>query len=246
MYWLRKRLWSQNFLINRELISKLIRGSSISPADTVLDIGSGQGVITRELLKITSHVISIEKDPRFTDHPQNFLTYPLPVYPYKVFANIPFSITGDIMRKLLNAPNPPSDCYLIVQAEAANKFMVRSGPNTMAALLYYPWWEIQTVYKFKRSDFKPAPKVDSLLLHLIPRSKPFIPALQKNAYFDFVAHTFIYNPQAKFISASVWISRFKRIKHRHYGAYTRLLNQQNRLQKIHRTRTAPNWRKFRL
>ena len=242
MYWLRRRLFSQNFFSNRELIQKLIRDSSISASDTVLDIGSGSGIITQELLKITPHVIPIEKDPKLTSHPQDFLTYPLPTHPYKVFANIPFSITGDIVRKLLQSPAPPSDCYLIVQEEAANKFITNPKSNTMAALLYYPWWDIQIIHKFKRSDFQPAPKVDSVLLHIKPRPKPLMPELQKTAYYDFIAYNFVHYPQAKYISPSCWL-KFK-INPKSKGAYSKLLKEQRSLQKIHRTRTDKNWKKF--
>jgi 23S rRNA (adenine-N6)-dimethyltransferase len=244
MYWLRKRLWSQNFFSNRELIKKLIRGSSIKPTDTVLDIGSGRGHITRELLKITPNVITIEKDPKFTNHPQDFLSYPLPSHPYKVFANIPFSITADIIRKLLQASNPPSDCYLIVQSEAACKFITNST-NTMAAVLYHPWWNIQIVHRFRRFDFRPVPKVESVLLHIKPRLVPLIPPTQKNAYYDFIAYCFIHDPQAKFIAISQWIPKFK---HHHLnvsGTYTKLQKEQSRLQKIHRTRLDKNWKKIR-
>lgn len=243
MYWLRKRLLSQNFFSNRELISKLIRGSSISPSDTVLEIGSGSGIITQELLKITPRVIAIEKDPRFTSHPQDFLTTRLPARPYKVFANIPFSITGDIIRKLLQSSHPPSDCYLIVQSEAASKFII--GPvNTMAALLYYPWWDVSVGHKFNRSDFQPAPKVDAVLIHINPRLAPLVPVSKKTAYFDFIAYNFVHNPHAKFIPTSQWLSKFKHSRQNVSGTYTKLLREQSRLQKIHRTRTDKNWKKL--
>ena len=243
MYWLRRRLLSQNFFSNRELIQKLIRDSSISSSDTVLDIGSGRGAITQELLKVTKHVIAIEKDPRFTRHPQDFLTYRLPSLPYKVFANIPFSITGEIIRKLLNAVNPPSDCYLIIQAETAQKFIINPKANTMAALLYHPWWEIRIIHEFNRSDFKPIPKVNSVFLHITPRSKLLVPIQQKDIYRDFVAYSFVHNPQAKFIPASQWL-KFKN-NPKYNGAYFKLLNEQLCLQKIHRSRTDNNWKKFR-
>jgi 16S rRNA A1518/A1519 N6-dimethyltransferase RsmA/KsgA/DIM1 with predicted DNA glycosylase/AP lyase activity len=244
MSWLHKRLHSQNFLVSRELVSKLIRSSSISSTDTVLDIGSGRGIITRELLKITPNVIAIEKDPKLTSHPIDFLTYSLPTYPYKVFANIPFSITGEIIRKLLNHLTPPSDCYLIVQSEAAQKFIVNPQTNTMAALLYYPWWNIQITYKFSRSDFQPIPKVNSVLLHLSPRLRPLIPIHHKAVYYDFVAYCFVHNPGAKFIPPPEWLAKFKHNRQNIKGAYAKLLREQSCLQKIHRTRTDKNWRRF--
>ena len=226
MYWLRKRLLSQNFLINRQLVTKLVRSSSISPSDTVLEIGSGRGIITHELLKITPHVIAIEKDPRFTTHPQDFLTYPLPQTPYKVFANIPFSITGAIVRKLLQDANPPKDCYLIMQAEAAAKFLVHPKANTLAAILYYPFWDIKIIYRFARTDFSPIPAVDSVLVHFTPRSL----VANKSGYQDFIAYEFTHNKFAKFVPPTQWLKLFARhnpaLSH---GSFARLSRLQSLL-----------------
>lgn len=243
MYWLRKRLWSQNSFTNRELIEKLIRGSSIEKNDLVLDIGSGNGIISRELSKITPRVISIEKDPKLTDNPQDFLNYKLPTGPYKVFANIPFSITGDIVRKLLSAKNPPSDCYLVMQKEAADKYLI-NRTNTMAAMLYYPWWSFKVIYKFCRRDFSPPPKVDSVLLRITPRQVPLLNKAKQLAYWNFVAHHYVYNPKAKFVKASQWLMKFGRSKLNASGTCRRLLEQQNRLIKIHRTRTDKKWKMY--
>ncbi len=226
MYKVRQPHLSQNFLVNRELIKQLIRSSSISSSDTVLEIGSGRGIITRELLKITSHVIPIEKDPKLTKHPQDFLTFPLPQKPYKIFSNIPFSITGAIVRKLLQAPNPPSDCYLIMQAEAAAKFLIHPKANTLAAILYYPFWDIRTVHRFARTDFAPVPAVDSVLLRLTPRS--LIP--NKSVYQDFVAHQFTHNRLAKFVPPAQWLKLFARHDPAlSRGAFTRLSRLQSLL-----------------
>lgn len=226
MYWLRRRLLSQNYLINRKLVKQLIRGSSISPSDTVLEIGSGTGIITQELLQITSHVIPIEKDPKLTKHPQDFLTYPLPKYPYKVFSNIPFSITGAIVRKLLQSPNPPTDCYLIMQSQAAAKFMIQPKANTLAAILYYPFWDIQITYRFARTDFSPTPAVDSVLVHFVPRCL----ITNKSAYQDFIAHSFTHKKLAKFIPPAQWLKLFARHNPRvSRGAFIHLSHLQSLL-----------------
>ena len=226
MYWLHKRLLSQNFLVNRELVKKLVRGSSISASDTVLEIGSGTGTITCELLQITPHVIPIEKDPKLTNHPQDFLTFSLPKTPYKVFSNIPYSITGAIVRKLLLASNPPQDCYLIMQSEAAAKFMIQPKANTMAAVLYYPIWDIRTIHHFARTDFSPIPAVDSVLVHFTPRSL----VTNKSAYQDFIAHQFTHNKLAKFVSPTQYLKLFAhhdpRLSH---GSFARLSRLQSLL-----------------
>jgi 23S rRNA (adenine-N6)-dimethyltransferase len=246
-----KRLLSQNFLVNRQLVTKLVRGSSISPTDLVLEIGSGTGIITQELQKISPHVIAIEKDPKLTTNPQDFLAYPLPAQPYKVFSNIPFSITGEIVRKLLQAPKLPQDVYLVMQNEAACKFMIHSDWNTMAAILYYPFWEIKIIHRFQRSDFSPQPKVESVFVNFQPRTTPFVAIERKDLYQDFVAYHFTHDRFAKFVPNQKWPKLFasyllspKQIK-AVKGSFKKLQRDQSSLEKIHRSRTDKNWRKFR-
>lgn len=267
MYWVRKRLLSQNFLINRKLVKQLIRSSSISPHDLVLEIGPGQGIITEELLEVALEVIAIELDRKLFEKLQlkfgqnsrlklsqgNFLETPLPLRPYKVFSNIPFSITGEVVRKLLQATNSPTDCYLVVQSEAASKFIHNSSSNTMAATLYYPWWDIHIDHRFQRSDFSPSPRVDIVLLHIQPRQTPLVPSTQKSFYQDFVTYHFTRDRFAKYAPASQWLKLFNRFTTASgpkklksiQGAYATLQQEQRNLQKIHRTRTDHNWRKFR-
>src|SRR3990172_4254924 len=96
MYWLRRRLYSQNFFTNRELIQKLIRSSSISSKDTVLEIGAGSGFITRELAKVAGKVVALEIDSSLASRlPKlknvipvclSITDFPLPDTPYKVFS----------------------------------------------------------------------------------------------------------------------------------------------------------------
>lgn len=225
---------SQNFLINRELVTKLIRSSSISSSDTVLDIGSGTGIITRELLKITPYVIPIEKDPRFTSFPQDFLTYRLPSLPYKIFANIPFSITGDIIKKILFATNPPLDCYLIIQTAAATKFMTHPTSNTMLAILFYPYFDIHVLHHLHPTNFQPTPKVHICFIRIRPRQ--LLPLPNQSAYRDFVVHRFTFDRQAKFITPQQFIHLFQNFRRRFPGAFAAWQRQEKNLVKLHRTR----------
>jgi 16S rRNA A1518/A1519 N6-dimethyltransferase RsmA/KsgA/DIM1 with predicted DNA glycosylase/AP lyase activity len=80
----------------------------------VIEIGSGKGILTESLAEHANHVHAIEKDlplsqslrdafsrtPNVTVHSEDFLTYRLPAkQPYKIFSNIPFTITADLIRK---------------------------------------------------------------------------------------------------------------------------------------------------
>lgn len=258
MYWVQRRLHSQNFLTNRELVHKLIRDSSISSTDTVLEIGSGLGIITNELIQIARQVIAVELDTNLYSQlkskfsnilnlrliQSNFLDLPLPSTQYKVFSNIPFSITGEIVRKLLLSNNSPTDSYLVMQEEAANKFITSGSTNTMAAILYYPWFEVKAIHNFHRSDFSPRSKVDSCLIRITKRQTPLIPELSKPRYFDYVTYHFNRDKFAKYVPPSDWLKLYLQKNSPISGSFNRWQKEQQNLSKIHRTRNTKNWKNF--
>lgn len=200
---------SQNYLHDRTLASYLINQSSITDADLVIEIGSGKGILTQCLAEHANHVHAIEKDrplcqslreafrrtPNVTVHSEDFLTYRLPAkQPYKIFSNIPFTITADIIRKILTGDNPPVDTYLILQREAAEKFAGQPfNSETLTSLLYKPWFRFNLLRTFKPTDFIPVPKVTAVLLRIEKRSPPLIRASQTSLYKDFITYGFTRN-----------------------------------------------------
>ncbi len=92
-----------------------------------------------------------------------------------MFASIPFNITTAIVTRLTTASCPPDDTYLVVQREAANKFLGKPRESLYAVLLK-PWFELDIVHLFRRSDFVPTPHVDVVMLRLRKRG-PFIVSL---------------------------------------------------------------------
>ena len=173
---------AQNFLRSSKLVRSLLDMSSIGSGDIVYEIGPGRGIITAELAQVARKVIAVEKDPHLVGQlckrfqnvetieivENDFLRYCLPDGHYKVFASIPYNITADIVRKILYLPPVPSEAYLIVQKEAAEKF---SGcPNeTQFSILAKPLFDIQIIRALRRTDFEPMPSVDSVLLHIKKR-----------------------------------------------------------------------------
>lgn len=198
--------YSQNFLKKPELVRHLLEKSSIGPKDIVYEVGPGRGIITEQLAFRCKKVIAIEKDqdlllklkhrfdqnPKIEIHQGDFLEYRLPQTEYKVFSNIPFNITADIIRKLINTENSPEDTYLIVQEEAAKKFtgFPYAGKETLSALLIKPWFEPKVIHNFNREDFQPSPGVDTVLLRLQKQKEPLVDTKNNQFYKDFLAYTF--------------------------------------------------------
>jgi 23S rRNA (adenine-N6)-dimethyltransferase len=172
--------------------------------DLVYDIGAGCGIISEELAERQARVIAIEQDnglynkmkqklgtnPLVTPRYGDFLIERLPQRAkYKVFANIPFMHTAEIVRKLLFNQNPPDDCYLIMQREAALKF-AGIPKETLFSLLLKPWFEFKIRHNFRKTDFFPPPAVDIALLQIERMEQVLVTAEYTHLYGDFLVYSF--------------------------------------------------------
>lgn len=199
-----KRMYlAQNFLKNPHLATSIVSLSSICKNDLVIEIGPGRGIFTRELAKRAAKIIAIEKDPKLVTQLRrhlvrfnnvdvcqaDFLKYNIRQTPYKLFGNIPFNITSDIMRKILYSTDPPTDSYLLMQREAAERF---SGGSitTQLSVLTRPWFDYYTIRKINRKEFNPVPNVDIVLLQIKKRSIPLIASAHSTLYKKFVKYGF--------------------------------------------------------
>lgn len=199
----KQMMLAQNFFRSSKLVCQLLEASSIEATDVVYEIGPGRGIITAELARIARRVIAIEKDPvlagqlrqRFQNVAnveiiaQDFLQYRIPDRAYKIFANIPYNITADTVRKILYAPPVPDEAYLVMQKEAAEKF---SGhPNeTQFSILAKPLFRFQIIRDLRRTDFEPVPSVDSVLLHIQKRQPLLVRPEDALLYRRFVRYGF--------------------------------------------------------
>lgn len=124
---------------------------------------------------------------------EDFLNTDLPNYPYKVFSNIPFNLTSRIIKKLTLENNPPEDAYLIIQKEAAMKFVGKplDNKNSQLSVLLHPWFEIKSIYDFISSDFHPRPNVKVVFVEIKLRLGSLIEFEKRQKYEDFV--TFVFN-----------------------------------------------------
>lgn len=165
-------LLSQNFIKDPFVVKELLFASSINNSDLVVEIGPGRGIITKELILRAKEVIAIEKDPdlyqglieKFKDvknlkiFNKDFLNWNLPSEPYKVFSNIPFSITAEIIDKFLKSKNKPDEIYFILQTEAAEKY-VGGEIETQSSILAKIFYNIEILGEIDRTAFTPKPQI---------------------------------------------------------------------------------------
>jgi 23S rRNA (adenine-N6)-dimethyltransferase len=194
---------SQHFIRDPATARLIVDRLRISRSIPVLEPGSGRGIITDALADRGYHVIAVEKDialhralrsrmlgrTNIECHHADVLAFPFPREPYAVVSNVPFGITAALIRRLLDAPNPPEQALLVVQHEAAERFTGRPA-ETRVSLLHKPWFDLQVTHCFDRDDFTPPPSVECVLLEITRRERPLIPTALAPSYRRFILDAF--------------------------------------------------------
>ncbi len=205
-----KKSLGQNFLRSERALREIIDVSNITQDDTIVEIGPGEGVLTHEILsKKPKKLISIEKDDRLIPilterfnteiasgkfelvHKDviDVLNEPLPqVAPFKVIANIPYYITGLIIRKLFELEVQPKQIVLLVQKEVADRLTDAKKNNLLRASVTL-YGEVRRVSVVPRGAFVPAPTVDSAIISITNIHKPGSVEFEK-VFFEVVKSAF--------------------------------------------------------
>jgi 16S rRNA (adenine1518-N6/adenine1519-N6)-dimethyltransferase len=180
-----KKSLGQHFLNNRQIPKRMADAAEIRVGDTVLEIGPGIGVLTRELLARGAEVIALEADRRaiavleeafkaelmaqnltiiHADARQvDLTTLGLSEHAYKVVANIPYYLSGLLFRSFLESTLQPSDLVFLVQKEVALR-IARDTKESLLSLSVKAYGRPVYVTTVARGNFTPTPKVDSAIL----------------------------------------------------------------------------------
>lgn len=183
---LKKKSLGQNFLHNPYYLSLIADTASIVPGERVLEVGPGEGALTEALLARGAKVVAIEKDHRLIPvlkkkfakeiKKGTFLLFEGDALEtklsavgirgtYKVVANIPYYITGALIKKFLSEKKPASSLVLLVQKEVAQR-IARDKKESILSLSVKVYGEPKYVKTVPRGAFAPAPTVDSAILHI--------------------------------------------------------------------------------
>ncbi len=180
-----KKQLGQNFLVSRTILEHIIESAQISPDDSILEIGPGLGALTAALAAKAKTVVAVEKDTRLCEILNNTLREhrnisiipgdilrlsPLPftsdTAPYRVIANIPYYLTGRLIRSLVSSENPPRDIVLMVQKEVAHRIVsIPPDMNLLGVSVQY-YGAARILKTVPRSAFWPVPEVDSAVIYI--------------------------------------------------------------------------------
>ncbi len=189
-----KQSLGQNFLVDEQALSGIVRAADITADDIVLEIGPGLGSLTRQLSTTARQVIAVEIDRtllpplRSTLSARSNITLiegdilqlaPTAILPsmlessqsYKVVANIPYYITSAILRHLLEAEIKPSLMVLTVQLEVAQRIIAQPDDMNLLAVSVQFYGKPRLVQRIPAGAFYPVPAVDSAVVRidLFPR-----------------------------------------------------------------------------
>ncbi len=183
-----KKSLGQNFLKSDIVLRKIVEVGEIKTDETILEIGPGKGALTEKLLASGCQLIAIEKDRELFEFlNQKFEkeilnkklilvegdildfdinTYKLKADTYKLIANIPYNITGAILKKFLTAEHQPKSMILMIQHEVATRILARDGKESILSISVKAYGEPKMIMKVDKRYFSPAPKVNSAVIKI--------------------------------------------------------------------------------
>jgi 16S rRNA (adenine1518-N6/adenine1519-N6)-dimethyltransferase len=202
-----KHSLGQNFLTDPALRDAVAVHAGLSMADEVLEVGAGVGTLTVALAARCRRVVAVELDGRLipalreslagienvevvrTDILRFNVRSAFPLGNEVVAGNIPYNLTGALIRKLLDDPPRPRSLSLVVQKEVAERWTATSGAS-LATVAVQVFAEARIALTVPRSAFTPAPRVDAALVVLDVREKPAVTVDDLPAFFRFVETVF--------------------------------------------------------
>jgi 16S rRNA (adenine1518-N6/adenine1519-N6)-dimethyltransferase len=199
--------FGQNFLVDPALRDAIAEAAGIGPDDEVLEVGAGVGTLTIALAARCRRLVAVELDRTLmpglhevigdrsnvevaqADILRFDVAAAFPGGGEVVAGNIPYNLTGALIRKLLDHPPRPRQLSLVVQKEVAERWTAATGAS-LATVAVQVFAEAHTVLDVPAESFTPVPKVDSALVILEVRPKPAVEVDDFENFFRFVEAVF--------------------------------------------------------
>lgn len=196
-----KKGLGQNFLVDSTALERIVEAAEIPPGSTVLEVGPGLGSLTRYLAQFAERVVAVELDTALIgvleevlrDMPNVEVIHGdiLDLDPtrligqdrYWVVANIPYYITSNLIRHLLEAPLKPQRIVLTVQREVAERITAGPGEMSLLALSVQVYGKPRVVTRIPAGAFYPPPNVESAVVRVDLYPEPIIRTEHLDTFF---------------------------------------------------------------
>ena len=195
----------QNFLKHPQIAERIVQVAGVQKTDTVLEVGPGRGILTRALLAVGARVVAVEADgalveelretfaPEITARALELVHGDIRAFDetklpreYKVVANIPYYLTGELMRQLLESARQPASITFLVQKEVAER-IARAKKESLLSLSVKAFGTPKYEFTVPRGAFTPAPNVDSAVLTIRDISRAgFAGAREESRFFELI------------------------------------------------------------
>ncbi|MDO8589875.1 MAG: 16S rRNA (adenine(1518)-N(6)/adenine(1519)-N(6))-dimethyltransferase RsmA [bacterium] len=201
-----KKSLGQHFLRSEKALRAIVETGDINHGETILEIGPGRGVLTKKLLEAGAKVIAVEKDDElyellrqvYEKEIENgklelihgdiieFDLSKLAAKTYKLVANIPYNITGAILKKFLETNCQPERIVLLVQKEVAKRIVAQDGKESILSVSVKVYGAPRYIETVKAGSFTPMPKVDSAIILIDNISKKYFAHFSEKDFFTTV------------------------------------------------------------
>ncbi len=203
---LTNRHLGQNFLVRQDILDRIVEHCNLSPDETVLEIGPGQGALTERLLPQVRALYAVEKDRRLVSYLSKALDFAegrlicadilrtdfsFLQRPAVLVGNIPYNISSPIIEQLARHKGLFPKIFLTVQWEFAKRLFAKAGTKdygTMSCFAQYHFTG-RILFKIPASAFRPAPKIMSCFIALQPRPAA-VPREEEAALFSLIRKCF--------------------------------------------------------
>lgn len=179
-----KKKWGQNFLRNRGAVRQIVEAVEARPDDLVLEIGPGEGALTRDLAQLDCRLRLVEIDPELASRLRAELgeraeivegdatDTPLPAEPFKAVGNLPYNVATPIIRGVISSPNFRRAVFM-VQKEVAERLLAAPGDGEYGYLTVYRelYADARKLVTLSPASFHPRPKVWSAVVVLTPAER---------------------------------------------------------------------------
>ena len=193
-----KAKWGQHFLIDDQIIEKIVSYADIAPTETILEIGGGTGNLTRKLAQLCYRLVVVEADRQLA---QKLCSIPgidvlhgdalrVEFPPFdKTVSNLPYQISSEVTFKLLK--HPFTCCVLMYQKEFAQRMVAAPGTKDYSRLTVCLSYmsRVKVLARVPNTAFNPRPAVDSVIVKLVP-TKPRFEVLNDVFFHSFVRALF--------------------------------------------------------
>jgi len=185
-----KKKFGQHFLTSQSAVAKIIELAEVKEGDRIVEIGPGQGALTRKLLDAGAEVTAIEFDPDMVEYISehypsvtvihqdaskvNWETRLNKEYRWKCVSNLPYNVGTKIVKNLLLQGTMFDSLTLMLQKEVGQRMLAGPDEKQRGSLSSFIQAHAETKKGFivPPGAFFPPPKIDSIVIQLIPRNKP--------------------------------------------------------------------------